>query len=192
MKFTLSGVSTGGTTVGPSLRPSLPMWWLSSIPYQTTCTEYRSTRKTMWVAWNRRISGPLPDSCQSKQLDKYCWDWIYYWTAVHSLVCWSQWRAAKWIARAYVYHISNTDQSHAACCSDVILICCCHPVGSVYIISCFLQILFGPLFDGAVVDQANLPFLVRATSVNAFRALRSLPISYRGRLACNPVLWRVD
>lgn len=33
---------------------------------------------------------------------------------------------------------------------------------------------FGPLFDGAIVDEKILPTLVRATAINASRALKSL------------------
>lgn len=33
---------------------------------------------------------------------------------------------------------------------------------------------FGPLFDGAIVDVKILPTMVRATAINASRALKSL------------------
>lgn len=33
---------------------------------------------------------------------------------------------------------------------------------------------FGPLFDGAIVDMKILPTMVRATAINASRALKSL------------------
>lgn len=33
---------------------------------------------------------------------------------------------------------------------------------------------FGPLFDGAIVDMEILPTMVRATAINASRALKSL------------------
>jgi hypothetical protein len=41
--------------------------------------------------------------------------------------------------------------------------------------------LFGPLFDGALVNRQNLPSLVRATAINALRAQRSPLVGYRGR-----------
>lgn len=41
--------------------------------------------------------------------------------------------------------------------------------------------LFGPLFDGAVVNRKTLPSLVRATAINALRAQRSPLVGYRGR-----------
>ena len=44
-----------------------------------------------------------------------------------------------------------------------------------------VQVQFGPLFDGALVDRSSLPTLVRVTAINAFRALRSPLVSYRGR-----------
>lgn len=34
--------------------------------------------------------------------------------------------------------------------------------------------MFGPLFDGALVDRKVLPTLVRATAINASRATREL------------------
>jgi hypothetical protein len=43
------------------------------------------------------------------------------------------------------------------------------------------NILFGPLFDGAVVNRKSLPSLVRATAINALRAQRSPLVGYRGR-----------
>lgn len=33
--------------------------------------------------------------------------------------------------------------------------------------------MFGPLFDGAIVDGKLLPYLVRATAINGGRAKRS-------------------
>lgn len=47
-----------------------------------------------------------------------------------------------------------------------------------------MQILFGPLFDGAVVNRKSLPSLVRATAINALRAQRSPLVGYRGRQVC--------
>lgn len=41
--------------------------------------------------------------------------------------------------------------------------------------------LFGPLFDGALVNKESLPSLVRATAINALRAQRSPLVGYRGR-----------
>lgn len=41
--------------------------------------------------------------------------------------------------------------------------------------------LFGPLFDGAIVNKESLPALVRATAINALRAQRSSLVGYRGR-----------
>lgn len=41
--------------------------------------------------------------------------------------------------------------------------------------------LFGPLFDGAVVNRKTLSSLVRATAINALRAQRSPLVGYRGR-----------
>ena len=39
----------------------------------------------------------------------------------------------------------------------------------------FCQVpMFGPLFDGALVDRKVLPALVRATAINASRASREL------------------
>ncbi|XP_028967431.1 ral GTPase-activating protein subunit alpha-1 [Galendromus occidentalis] len=38
---------------------------------------------------------------------------------------------------------------------------------------------FGPLFDGAIVDQRILPALVRATAINADRAVNSLKMMFR-------------
>lgn len=46
-----------------------------------------------------------------------------------------------------------------------------------------VQVSFGPLFDGALIDKTSLPSLVRATAINGFRALRSPLVSYRGRYA---------
>lgn len=52
-----------------------------------------------------------------------------------------------------------------------------------YTLSIFLLLLFfglvkvpffGPLFDGAIVDMKILPTMVRATAINASRALKSL------------------
>jgi hypothetical protein len=43
------------------------------------------------------------------------------------------------------------------------------------------NILFGPLFDGAVVNRKSLPSLVRATAINALRSQRSPLVGYRGR-----------
>ena len=51
----------------------------------------------------------------------------------------------------------------------------------VMILNCLVQVSFGPLFDGAVVDKACLPSLVRATAINASRALRTPLVAYRGR-----------
>ena len=48
-----------------------------------------------------------------------------------------------------------------------------------------MQILFGPLFDGAVVNRKSLPSLVRATAINALRAQRSPLVGYRGRQVWN-------
>lgn len=46
-----------------------------------------------------------------------------------------------------------------------------------------MQVIFGPLFDGAVVNRKSLPSLVRATAINALRAQRnpSPMVGYRGR-----------
>ena len=44
-----------------------------------------------------------------------------------------------------------------------------------------MQVLFGPLFDGAVVNRKSLPSLVRATAVNALRAQRSPLVGARAR-----------
>lgn len=38
---------------------------------------------------------------------------------------------------------------------------------------------FGPLFDGAIVDSKILPTMVRATAINASRALKSLIALYQ-------------
>ena len=39
----------------------------------------------------------------------------------------------------------------------------------------FIQVpFFGPLFDGAIVNGKILPIMVRATAINASRALKSL------------------
>lgn len=38
---------------------------------------------------------------------------------------------------------------------------------------------FGPLFDGSIVDQRVLPALVRATAINADRAVNSLKLMFR-------------
>ena len=51
-----------------------------------------------------------------------------------------------------------------------------------------MQILFGPLFDGAVVNRKSLPSLVRATAINALRAQRSPLVGYRGRQVCVKLL----
>ena len=46
-----------------------------------------------------------------------------------------------------------------------------------------MQVLFGPLFDGAIVNRKSLPSLVRATALNALRAQRSPQLGYRARQA---------
>jgi len=44
-----------------------------------------------------------------------------------------------------------------------------------FFLYCFCQVpMFGPLFDGALVDRKVLPALVRATVINASRASREL------------------
>uniref|UniRef100_A0A3P8U9U3 Rap-GAP domain-containing protein n=1 Tax=Cynoglossus semilaevis TaxID=244447 RepID=A0A3P8U9U3_CYNSE len=45
---------------------------------------------------------------------------------------------------------------------------------------------FGPLFDGAIVDMKVLPPLVRATAVNASRALKSLIPLYQNLYPLDP------
>lgn len=66
-------------------------------------------------------------------------------------------------------------------------ICCfyiTHPLlDIVMLFQCPLsdQALFGPLFDGALVNRNCLPSLVRATAINALRAQRVSLTGCRGR-----------
>lgn len=47
---------------------------------------------------------------------------------------------------------------------------------------------FGPLFDGAIVDMEILPTMVRATAINASRALKSLIPLYQNLYPFNQKL----
>lgn len=54
-------------------------------------------------------------------------------------------------------------------------------VNFMYLLSVVQVPQFGPLFDGAVVDRPTVAALVRATAINALKALRNPLIGYRGR-----------
>lgn len=47
-------------------------------------------------------------------------------------------------------------------------------VRNIFLCVCEQVPFFGPLFDGAIVDMKILPTMVRATAINASRALKSL------------------
>lgn len=58
-----------------------------------------------------------------------------------------------------------------------------------YCLSLCVQVpFFGPLFDGALVDMKILPIMVRATAINASRALKSLIPLYQNLYPLKTVL----
>lgn len=61
-------------------------------------------------------------------------------------------------------------------CLKLLIFCSSQAIKCSYIMSShFPQVpFFGPLFDGAIVDGNILPTVVRATAINASRALKSL------------------